>query len=72
MHGNSALILDTPKNTEQAHKFYEKAGFQKVEEARFPVRYDHPYDDSGLLPPGSVRYGAGGFQTKFIVRFLKI
>ena len=45
-HGVSALILDMPKNTERAHEFYEKAGFQKVEEERLPVRYDHPYDDS--------------------------
>lgn len=40
------LILDTPKNTARAHKFYEKAGFQKIEKNCIPVSYDYPYEDS--------------------------
>ena len=30
-HGVKQLILDTPKNTDRAHKFYERAGFTKIE-----------------------------------------
>lgn len=37
------ILLDTPKNTERAHKFYEKAGFQKVNEEDLPVQYSRPY-----------------------------
>ena len=39
------LVLDTPKNTERAHRFYEKAGFRKISEEELPVRYDYPYPD---------------------------
>lgn len=39
------LLLDTPRNTERAHRFYEKAGFQKIEESELPVTYDHPYSE---------------------------
>lgn len=44
--GTAKLILDTPKNTDRAHRFYEKAGFQKIEEDQLPFRYDSPCDDS--------------------------
>ena len=47
--GVKALILDTPKNTGRAHKFYKKAGFQKVEESELPFTYDHPYEDSDFF-----------------------
>lgn len=43
------IILDTPKNTHRAHKFYEKAGFQKINEDALPVMYDYPYDDSDFF-----------------------
>ena len=33
-HKFKELVLDTPKNTERAHKFYEKAGFNKVSAGR--------------------------------------
>lgn len=39
------LLLDTPRNTERAHRFYEKAGFQKVNEEELPIRFSHPYQD---------------------------
>ncbi len=41
--GLKTIILDTPKNTHRAHKFYERAGFKKVEYADFPVLYNTPY-----------------------------
>ena len=31
LHGFSRIILDTPKNTDRAHLFYEKAGFRRIE-----------------------------------------
>ena len=39
------LVLDTPKNTDRAHKFYEKAGFRKITKGELPVKFDYPYDD---------------------------
>lgn len=39
------IILDTPRNTTRAHKFYKRAGFKLVTEEELPVRYSHPYDD---------------------------
>lgn len=41
--GIKNIFLDTPKNTTRAHKFYEKAGFIKVEEDELPVVFSHPY-----------------------------
>lgn len=43
------LILDTPKNTERAHRFYEKAGFVKITKEDLPVAYDYPYEDSDFF-----------------------
>lgn len=43
------ILLDTPRNTERAHKFYEKAGFQKINEEDLPIRFDHPYKDSDFF-----------------------
>lgn len=37
------ILLDTPYNTERAHKFYEKAGFIKVTEDMLPIKFSHPY-----------------------------
>lgn len=39
------LILDTPKNTDRAHKFYKKSGFRKIAKEELPVKFDYPYDD---------------------------
>lgn len=39
------ILLDTPHNTKRAHKFYEKAGFQKINEEDMPIQFSHPYQD---------------------------
>lgn len=44
-HHFKKIILDTPKNTDRAHKFYKKAGFKKIEKEELPITYDCPYDD---------------------------
>ena len=44
--GFSKIILDTPKNTERAHRFYEKAGFKRISKEELPIEYEYPYDDS--------------------------
>ena len=48
-HRFSKVILDTPKNTDRAHLFYEKAGFKKIDKEELPVEYDYPYDDSDFF-----------------------
>lgn len=48
-HKFKELVLDTPKNTERAHKFYEKAGFNKVIQEDLSIKYDHPYTDSDFF-----------------------
>lgn len=47
--GFKLLLLDTPKNTDRAHKFYEAAGFKQIEEQKLPVMFDHPYSDSDFF-----------------------
>lgn len=39
------ILLDTPHNTVRAHKFYEKAGFKKIQEKDLPIQFSHPYQD---------------------------
>lgn len=48
-NGFQTLILDTPKNTERAHRFYERAGFVQIPIAGLPVQYDYPYQDSDFF-----------------------
>lgn len=48
-HGVRQLVLDTPKNTVRAHKFYEKAGFKQIEKEQLPVAYNPPYEDSDFF-----------------------
>lgn len=48
-HDFRELYLDTPKNTDRAHRFYEKAGWEQVEESDIPFTYDHPYLDSDFF-----------------------
>lgn len=48
-NGVKRLILDTPKNTDRAHKFYEKAGFEKITKEDLPIDYDYPYEDSDFF-----------------------
>lgn len=43
LHDYHEIILDTPMNTERAHRFYEKAGFKKIEEKELPFPYHYPY-----------------------------
>ena len=38
------IILDTPKNTKRAHKFYQKAGFKQIAYEKMPIKYTCPYD----------------------------
>ena len=47
--GIKTLILDTPKNTERAHKFYIKTGFKSVEKEDLPLQYSYPYADSDFF-----------------------
>lgn len=48
-HGVKKIILDTPKNTDRAHKFYERAGFQQITKEALPVCYAYPYADSDFF-----------------------
>lgn len=43
------MVLDTPKNTDRAYKFYEKAGFRKIAKEEIPVHYSYPYEDSDFF-----------------------
>lgn len=43
--GYKTILLDTPHNTERAHKFYHKAGFRQVKETELPIKFSHPYKD---------------------------
>lgn len=47
--GIKMLILDTPKNTERAHRFYEKAGYRQIQQEELPVAYDYPYRESDFF-----------------------
>lgn len=48
-YGFRELYLDTPKNTDRAHRFYVKAGWEQVEESDIPFTYDYPYPDSDFF-----------------------
>lgn len=39
------IILDTPRNTLRAHRFYAKAGFKMIKQSDLPIQYSHPYTD---------------------------
>lgn len=47
--GFSEILLDTPKNTDRAHNFYDKAGFIKISHDELPFEYDYPYKDSDFF-----------------------
>lgn len=47
--GLQALFLDTPKNTARAHRFYEKAGFEQIDERALPFVSSRPYQDSDFF-----------------------
>lgn len=44
-HEIKTLLLDTPANTNRAHKFYDNAGFVQITKEELPVEYDYPYDN---------------------------
>jgi len=48
-HNFKKLILDTPKNSDRAHKFYVKAGFIQIEKEDLPITFDYPYADSDFF-----------------------
>lgn len=48
-NGVQRLLLDTPRNTDRAHKFYEKAGFQRITKEEVPILYEYPYADSDFF-----------------------
>lgn len=43
------ILLDTPKNTRRAHRFYQKAGFYPIEQEELPIQYHYPYADSDFF-----------------------
>ena len=47
--GFKTIMPDTPFNTVRAHKFYERAGFEKVTEDELPIKFSHPYKDCGFF-----------------------
>ena len=47
--GSKTIMPDTPFNTVRAHKFYERAGFEKVTEDELPIKFSHPYKDCGFF-----------------------
>lgn len=47
--GVKRMLLDTPRNAYRAHKFYEKAGFQKITKDELPIDYDYTYEDSDFF-----------------------
>ena len=42
------IILDTPSVAHASHKFYEKAGFHKINTSELPIAYSYPDRDSIL------------------------
>ena len=36
------IILDTPSVAKKSHKFYERAGFYKIQKSQLPVDYTYP------------------------------
>lgn len=46
--GVEHIILDTPSVAHASHKFYEKAGFKRIDKADLPIPYTYPDRDSLL------------------------
>lgn len=42
------IILDTPSVARKSHRFYEKAGFYKIDKSELPILYTYPDRDSLL------------------------
>ena len=46
--GIEHIILDTPAVAHISHRFYEKAGFRKIDASKLPIEYLYPDRDSLL------------------------
>lgn len=46
--GVHKMILDTPSVAYESHKFYEKAGFRKIDASELPMSYAYPDRNSQL------------------------
>ncbi len=44
----SLIFLDTPSVAHASHRFYERAGFRKIDAGQLPVAYSYPDRDSLL------------------------
>jgi len=44
----SHILLDTPSVAVKSHKFYEKAGFKRIEKEELPINYYYPDRNSYL------------------------
>lgn len=44
----SHILLDTPSVAVKSHKFYEKAGFRRIEKNELPIDYQYPDRNSFL------------------------
>ena len=42
------IILDTPSVATASHKFYERAGFRRIQTDELPIHYEYPDRDSYL------------------------
>ncbi len=42
------IVLDTPSVAKESHKFYERAGFHKIQPSQLPINYVFPDRDSVL------------------------
>lgn len=46
--GFKRILLDTPSVVAASHRFYERAGFVRIDKERLPFEYDYPDRDSYL------------------------
>ncbi|MCM1022545.1 MAG: GNAT family N-acetyltransferase [Prevotella sp.] len=42
------IVLDTPSVAKDSHKFYERAGFKKIDKSALPFEYEYPDRNSYL------------------------
>ncbi|MGI5889105.1 MAG: GNAT family N-acetyltransferase [Oscillospiraceae bacterium] len=47
-HGYKQALLDTPSVATASHRFYEKAGFRRIDKSEMPFEYSYPDRDSYL------------------------
>ena len=47
-HGYRQAMLDTPSVATDSHRFYERAGFRRIERSEMPFDYSYPDRDSYL------------------------